>query len=100
EGSLTRNFIDTTFKALSLSDTSKYVQITIEGDADLGSGVHPKITILLNKVQFSNQAISGGSDELVEETIDFKAFFNETDSEIGTVTLVNLTSEYNTPVSD
>lgn len=101
EGSFTRNFIDTTFKTLYGADTAKYMSITIEGGATIGSGSDkPTITILLNKVMVTDWALGGGNDELTEETVSFKAFYNSTDTESCTVTLKNLTPEYSTPVSD
>jgi len=100
EGTITKNFIDETFKDLNLSDTDKYMEITIEGAADIGSGNNPSITILLNKVRVMNWERSGDNDSLVTENIEFKAFYNETDSKASQITLQNLTTEYDTPVSD
>ena len=100
EGSFSRNFDDTTFKDLFLADTSKYMEITIEGAVDIGGANHPSITLVLNKVKIMNWDRSGGNDELVTETIDFKAFYNETDGEASKLTLQNLTAEYSTPISD
>jgi len=101
EGSFTKNFIDTVYKTLNGNDSAKYMQIVIEGGTTIGSGSDkPTLTILMNKVMITDWAISGGSDELVEETVSFKAFYNKTDTEACTVTLKNLTQEYSVPVSD
>jgi len=94
EGSFTLNFTDETYKDLYLGDDAKYMQITITGEADIGSGNNPTITILLNKVQFQDWNREGGQDELVTEPISFKAFYNQTDTQQSKVTLRNLTSEY------
>ena len=51
EGEFTLNFDATTFKDLYLADTNKYMQIKIQGDANLGSGNNPTITLTLNRVQ-------------------------------------------------
>jgi hypothetical protein len=99
EGSFKKNHIDTTFKTLYEGDTSQYMSITIEGSADIGTGNHPTITILLTKAMVMDWTISGGADELVEEEIKFKGFYNTTDSKACQVTLKNLTSEYATPPS-
>jgi len=99
EGTLTKNREDNTFKNLFLSDSAKYMQITITGDTIISGVTYPSITILLNKAMVTDWSESGGADELVEESITFKGFYNATDSESGTVKITNLTEEYDTPVS-
>lgn len=100
EGNFTLNFSDETFKDLYLGDDAKYMSITIQGDADLGSGNNPTITILLNKVQFMDWNRSGGANDLTTEPITFRAFYNPTDSQQSKVTVQNLTSSYdNVPSS-
>ena len=94
DGNFTLNFADETFKDLYLGNSAKYMSITIAGEADLGSGNNPTVTIVLNKVQFMDWNRSGGPNELVTEPISFRAFYNPTDSEQSTVTLKNLTSAY------
>lgn len=99
-GSFTLNFKDTDQKELYLGDDSKYMSITIEGDADIGGGNNPSVTYIFNKVQITEWDRSGGNEELVTEPISFKAFYNETDSKASQVTLRNLTSSYdNLPTS-
>lgn len=100
EGNMTLNFDDETFKDLYLADTAKYVSITIAGAADIGGGNNPSIEIILNKVQVTDWNRSGGADELVTQTVAFRAFYNATDGEASQITLQNLTSAYdNVPSS-
>lgn len=99
EGSITKNFLDETFKDLYRGDDSKYMKIIIEGSQDLGSGNHPKIEITLNKAQITDWNRSGGNDELVTEKITFKGFYNNEDSQQAKLTLQNLVAEYTNPVS-
>lgn len=94
EGDLMLNFQDETYKDLFLGDTAKYMQITIQGAADLGGGYYPTITYVFNKVLFNDWTRDGGNDELVTQSLKFKAYYNETDSEASQVTLRNLTSSY------
>lgn len=94
EGEMTLNFANTTYKDLFLADTAKYAQIVIQGSADIGSGNNPTITILLNKVQVMEWGREGGSDDLVTQTVSFKAFYNRTDAQQSEVTLRNLTASY------
>lgn len=99
EGEFTLNYDDQTFKDLYLADTYKYMQITIQGEADLGGSTYPTITLVLNRTQIMDWNREGGADELVTQPISFKAFYNETDSEQSSLVLRNLTTEYDTPIS-
>lgn len=94
ELSFSKNYEDTTFEDLFKGDDYRYMQITIEGDADIGSGNHPSITWVFNRVQVQEWERSGDPDALVEESITAKAFFNATDGEQSAVTLKNLTAAY------
>jgi hypothetical protein len=70
------------------------MSITIKGDEDLGAGNNPTITILLNKAQIMDWNRSGGSNDLVTETVSFKAFFNAEDTAQSSVKIRNLTASY------
>ena len=100
EGELNLNYEDNTLKDLYLADTYKYLQVVIQGEADIGSNNHPTITLLCNRAQIMDWNRDGGADELVTQPVNFKAFYNATDSEQSTMTLRNLTAEYDVPVSD
>lgn len=97
EGSFTKNHSDSTFETLFNSDTPKYMSITIEGATVIAGGYKPKIAIILNKVLVTDWSRSGGNDELATEEVSFKAFYNATDSEQASVSLQNITQEYDTP---
>lgn len=94
EGNFTLNYDDNTFKTLYLGDTPRYMLITIEGEADLGGGEHPKIEILLNKVQLTDWNREGEGSDLVTQPVQFRAFYNQTDQKQSQVTLQNLTASY------
>jgi hypothetical protein len=94
EGSFERNFTDETFKDLYEGDTFKYMEVEIEGEADLGSGVKPTVTVLFYKIQITDWSRTSTGDDLVMETVNFKAFLNTTDSAQSKVTLINKTAEY------
>jgi len=93
-GKFSRNFLDTTFEDMFENDTQVYMQIAITGTADLGGGVNPSLTILLNKVQVTDWQRTGNVNDLVTEEITFKAFYNSDDSQQSQVTLVNATTSY------
>lgn len=99
EGEFTLNYTDNTYKDLFLANTEKYLQLAIVGEANIGGGANPTLTLLCNKVQILDWNRDGSADELVTQPIKFKAFYNETDSQQSEVTLINLTTEYEVPVS-
>ena len=99
EGEFTLNFDATTYKDLFLADTYKYMQIAITGETDIGGGNYPTLTILFYKVGIMDWNREGGNDELVTQTVRFKAFYRASDSGASKVTLQNLTTEYDTAVS-
>lgn len=89
-----RNFVDTTFEDLYKSDDAKYMSIAIVGDTVLAGSNAPSLTLVLNKVQVMDHTVSDSADELAVETVTLKAFYNETDGEQSTVTIKNVTTEY------
>lgn len=97
EGSFEKNYDDDTWKDLLNGDAYKYMQIVIEGSALIGGVLKPSITLLLNRVQVTNWDRSGDNDVLVTESIDFKAFFNLSDTQQSKLTLQNNTQNYDSP---
>lgn len=95
EGKFTRNYTDTTFQDLYEGNGSKFMLLSIVGEATIGSGsAHPSIILQLDKVQINDWSRSSAGDALVTEEVSFKAFYNATSSQQSELTLVNLTSEY------
>lgn len=92
EGTISKNYTDTTYKDLFTGNTSVYMQILIEGDAILAGANKPSFKIVMNKVQITDWTRDGGADELVTEDITFKAFLNQTDVEQSACELVNITT--------
>lgn len=98
EGSLTKKFEDETYKDLFLGNDSKYMEIKISGEDTIGT-TNPTITLTLNKVQITDWNRSGDNDELVNESISFKAFYNSTDEKASQLEIINTTEEYEVDVS-
>lgn len=94
EVDITKNYVDTTFEDLFKADTTQYVQITITGEANIGGGNNPTITLLLNKAQVMEWERSGGQDDPVEESFTLRGFLNQTDDQQSEITLRNLTATY------
>lgn len=100
EGDITLNFVNETFKDYYLGNDALYMQITITGEADIGGGNRPTITILLNKVQWMDWNRNSDAGDLTTQPLPFRAFLNETDLQQSEVTLRNLTTAYtNVPTS-
>lgn len=94
EITFTKNFVDTTFEDLFKSDTYKYMEVAITGDADIGGAENPMLKWVFNKVQVQDWERAGDADSLVEETVTLKAFYNQDDDTQDTVTLQNKTASY------
>lgn len=96
EGTLELVFDEQTFKTELLADTQKAVRIKLENtDATIGVGsTNPKLEIDLHKVKFSEFTRNFGNDDVVTATVNFKAFYNTTDSKMITVELTNGVSSY------
>jgi hypothetical protein len=100
EGDITLNFTDETFKDYYLGDDAVYMSITITGEADIGGGNFPTITIVLNKVQWMDWNRASEAGDLTTQPLPFRAFLNQSDLEQSEITLRNLTTEYtNVPTS-
>jgi len=100
EGSFSLNYKDTTFQDLYTADTYKYMRVSIIGNADIGGGNNPELVITLNRTAIKNWNREDATDELVNEPIEFKSYFNEVDGKMLEIDLQNLTVEYDTPISD
>lgn len=57
---ITKNFLDSTFVDMSTSNTAKYMQIQIIGEAVLGGAQNPTLTILLNKAMVTAWSRANG----------------------------------------
>jgi len=99
EGDFELNYNDTDFQDLYEGTDFKYMEIAIEGEADIGSGNNPTITILLNKVKITDWSRTSAGDDLVTQTVNFKAFYNTDDEQQSQITLRNLTDEYDIAAS-
>lgn len=94
EVDLTKNFEDATFEDLLKADTAKYMKIEITGDTAIATGIYPKITLILNKAMITDWSKDAPADGLATEKLKFKAFYNATDGEQSTLTLINKTASY------
>ena len=96
EGSFTKDFVDETFKDMYEDNTNKYMEIKIEGEANISGTNKPTVIITLNKVAVTDWNRTSEGDALVTEDVSFKALYNETDGRASKVNLINATVSYAT----
>jgi len=92
-GSFTKNFEDTTFEDLYNSDDFKYMSVVIIGDQEIGDE-HPTLNLVMNKVSITEHERTSAPDDLVTESVSFKAFYNTADSKQSQMTIINETVTY------
>jgi len=104
EITLTKEYLDETFKDLHENDNDKYIRITIQGDNDITddeSSEFATIEIDFYKVQVMDWSKSTDNDSVVEEEVTLQAFYNidESTDKLGKVTVTNNTENYDEATS-
>lgn len=95
EGSIELVFNDNTFKTDMLADTAKAMRIRLtNSDVTIGSSMNPQLTIDVTKAKFSNFKRNYSNGDIVTATVDFKALYKPTESDMIEMQLINLTSSY------
>jgi hypothetical protein len=96
EITITKEYLNDTFKDLHEGDDSKYLRITIEGDEAIGGTNNAKLEYDFYNVQVTDWSKNDGADDLIEETFTLKAYENtsEATDKLGKATLQNLTEDY------
>lgn len=83
EGSMTLNYGDQTFKEYMRNNTYKSMQlqwVNTDADAVIGAATNPSLTIQLPRVGFMEWEPNYALDEIVTQTIQFKAYYDLTNS--------------------
>jgi hypothetical protein len=99
EGSFTINYTASTWETLFRTDAYRYFLIEITGTQTIGLVSNPKISILLNKVAITDRTREDSAGDLVTESVTFKAYYNDTDSQQSETTVVNVTPNYDLSLS-
>ena len=95
EGTVELMFESTTFVDDMLADTAKAMRLTLENtDITIGATTNPKLEIDLARVKFSEVTKPFTNNDLVIQTVSFKAFFDLTDATMINVALINETTSY------
>ena len=95
EGTVEIMYDDTVFIDDMLADTARAMRLTLENtDITIGAVTSPKLEIDLARVKFSEVTKPFTNNDLVVQTVSFKAFYDLTDASMITVALINETTSY------
>lgn len=89
EGELSINFTDQTFRNYMLNGDKKALRISLESEKLIGSSTYGTIEIDLPKVDFFGWEPDVPNDEIVTNTINFKANYDLTNGLVESCTVVN-----------
>jgi len=96
EGEVELNYTDETWKNYMKNNTARAMQINLVGDATIGVSAHPELDIKLPNVDFFDWEPDYANDDIVRQTISFKANHDITGGNkmISTCQLKNAVSSY------
>jgi len=95
EGTVEIMYEDTTFVDDLLADTARAMRLTLENtDITIGAVTNPKLEIDLARVKFSEVTKPFPNNDLIIQTVSFKAFYDLTDATMINVALINETTSY------
>lgn len=86
---------EATFKTIALGDTAKALRFSIKNTAiTIGTASNPELTIDLSKVKFSELTRKTVINDLITQTVGFKAFYDLSTSKMFAAKLINLATSY------
>ncbi len=95
-GSIVIDYENDTYHDLFKAGTYKAFQIKYtRADVDLGGGVNPSVTIQMARVSFEASNPNRPLDDIIQDSFDFLAHYDEVEGEGVTITLVNEIADYN-----
>lgn len=81
----------TTYHDLALGGTSQAMQLDfLNADVTIGTAANPQLNIQFPEVKFTGWERTLDNDEIVVETIEWKAVYNVTENEMTDIVLTNL----------
>lgn len=82
------------FKTAALAGTAQAMRIDLLSTALIGTAAHPQLTIDLAKIIFSDWSDPIKLDNIMTQTLSFKAHYSTADSKLITTKLTNLQASY------
>lgn len=96
EGSLVIDYEGDTYHDYYKNGTYKAIEITLtRSDIDLEGGYSPEIVIQLAKVSFESSDPDRPIDDIVKDSLNFKAHYSDSDEEAINITVQNTIADYN-----
>ena len=100
-GKLVLDYEGETYHDIFRDGDYKAMQIKIErSDVEIGTGLHPTITIQLAKVSLEGSSPDRPIDDIAKDSFDFVAHYSEVDEEAINIVVRNEVAEYNYDVAD
>ena len=93
-GSFDLLYEDITYKQLFLDGQSIAMRIDVTNPTEIQTGVNPRMRIDLAKVKFPEWTREGGLNDVVSQTVSFKAYYSLADAQSIKVILTNNQSSY------
>ena len=85
----------TTYKALALAGTQKALRILMtDTGTTIGTSSNPALKIDLAKVKLTEWKRSNGANEVIKQTLNFKALYSQVDGKMVSIILTNLATNY------
>ena len=95
EGSLEALFQnESDFKTAALANTAQAMRLDLQHTALIGASSKPQITIDLAKVIFKEIAVARTPNDLVKQTLSFKAHYSISDTKMIAITAINAVASY------
>ncbi len=94
EGEFEATWTDESLKSVALAGTSKALRIDLVGDQVIGTAANPQLQIDLAKCTFTEITRAVKINDIVMQTIGFKAHYSVSDSKMITIKAVNTVSSY------
>lgn len=83
------------FKTNALAGTARAIRITLQNaGVTIGTTNNPTLTIDMAKVHFEEIAVNRGANDIVTQTVSFKAYYSTTDASSITAVLKNTQTSY------
>ncbi len=94
EGEFEATWTDESLKSVALAGTSKALRIDLVSDQVIGTAANPQLQIDLAKCTFTEITRAIKINDIVMQTIGFKAHYSVSDSKMITIKAVNTVSSY------
>ena len=92
EGELKLNYADQTYKNLMMNGTYRALRIFMESEKLIGASSYGDLTLDLSKVDFFSWEPDAPNDEIVMNTINFKANYDISNAMVNAATVRNALS--------